>query len=56
MNFQEPSEPSRGAIRPSTPWWVWALAILLTAAVVFGLLDALNTPEPGGVNFPYPPQ
>jgi hypothetical protein len=40
-------------LRPSTPKWLWALAIFLTAAVVFALLDALNTPEPGSVVFPY---
>ncbi len=42
-----------GSLRPTTPWWLWALAILLTAAAVFTLLDALNTPEPGSVVFPY---
>jgi hypothetical protein len=40
-------------LRPTTPKWVWAVAIFLTAAVVFELLDALNTPAPGSVIFPY---
>ena len=51
----EPGGP-RGpyeVLRPTTPWWLWALAIILTAAAVFALLDALNTPEPGGVISPY---
>jgi hypothetical protein len=51
----EPGESSGeyDAVRPTTPWWLWALAIFLTAAVVFAMLDAANTPEPGGVVFPY---
>jgi hypothetical protein len=40
-------------IRPTTPWWLWALAIFLTAAVVYAMLDAANAPPPGGVVFPY---
>jgi len=47
------SSEEHGPVRRTTPWWVWALAILLTATVVFALLDALNTPEPGGVRLPY---
>jgi hypothetical protein len=53
---EEPGESSgeyAAAVRPTTPWWLWALAIFLTAAVVFAMLDAANTPEPGGVVFPY---
>jgi hypothetical protein len=39
-------------LRPRTPKWVWALSILLTAAVVFALLHALNTPDAGSVVVP----
>jgi hypothetical protein len=55
LGRREPESPPGPyeVLRPSTPKWVWALAILLTAAVVFALLDALNTPQPGSVVFPY---
>jgi hypothetical protein len=52
---REPGDASGeyDVVRPTTPWWLWALAIFLTAAVVFALLDAINTPEAGGVVNPY---
>ena len=61
MKRRRPQEPEssgqheavRRVARRLTPWWVWVVAVVLTAAVVFALLDALNTPEPGGVRLPY---
>ena len=38
--------------RKRTPWWLVALAIVLTAILVVFLLDSINTPESGRVKLP----
>jgi len=53
-DFEEEDHLTRhGKPRRLTPWWLVALAVFLTAALVLALLDAINTPEPGGVKLPY---
>jgi hypothetical protein len=53
--FEEEAPLSRHHVktRKTTPWWLVALAILLTAVLVLFLLDAINSPEAGGVKLPY---